>query len=329
MALVFECSLFVALVAANLALGLYFSVRNAPSRRTDAGARKLEVFLGSRALRYLPLAASSVASLVSSTGLIGFPAHFYAYGWHVLWISLAPLLLFPVATQLFVPLLYKLGVTSIFEYLRLRFNAGISLTACIIYILLTILPYYINTYLVHVPGFLGLFLAGVVCASTSTISSTINSQATILYVDVISLHFKNADQHVVWITRCTALILGVMMTTFSTVCVYMGSLTRALLMVYSSITAPFVGLCLLGTLFPFVHSKGAGVATALTAAFQLWHMTHTLRTGRTPPRMPVSLDYCPGNHTPNTISSNTSNVLEIRFGGVIQSSSGHVAPVLA
>ncbi|XP_049272510.1 sodium/iodide cotransporter-like [Rhipicephalus sanguineus] len=137
MAQVLECALFVALVAANLALGLYFSVRNAPSRRVDAGARKLEVFLGSRALRYLPLAASSVASLVSSTGLIGFPAHFYAYGWHVLWISLAPLLLFPVATQLFVPLLYKLGVTSIFEYLRLRFNAAISLAACVIYILLT------------------------------------------------------------------------------------------------------------------------------------------------------------------------------------------------
>ncbi|KAL1472454.1 hypothetical protein MTO96_039313 [Rhipicephalus appendiculatus] len=115
MAQIFECALFLALVAANLALGLYFSVRNTPSRREDAGARKMEVFLGSRALRYLPLAASAVASLFSSTGLIGFPAHFYAYGWHVLWLSVTPLLLFPLATHLFVPLLYNLGVTSIFE----------------------------------------------------------------------------------------------------------------------------------------------------------------------------------------------------------------------
>ncbi|XP_075739341.1 sodium/iodide cotransporter-like [Rhipicephalus microplus] len=137
MAQVFEGTLFVTLVATNLALGLYFSLRNASSRRVDASARKMEVFLGSRALWYLPLAASSVASLFSSTGLIGFPAHFYAYGWHVLWLSLTPLLLFPLATHLFVPLLYKLGVTSIFEYLRLRFNASISLTACVIYIILT------------------------------------------------------------------------------------------------------------------------------------------------------------------------------------------------
>ncbi|XP_054922352.1 sodium-coupled monocarboxylate transporter 2-like isoform X1 [Dermacentor andersoni] len=173
-----------------------------------------------------------------------------------------------------------------------------------------ILPYYINTYLVHIPGFLGLFLAGVVCAATSTISSTINSQATIIYVDVISPHCKNADQHVLWITRCTVLILGVIMTVYSTLCVYMGSLTRLFIMVYASITAPFVGLCLLAALFPFVHSKGAGVATSVTAAFQLWHMTQVIRIGKTPPRMPVSLDYCPGNHTSDTTSSNTSPVLE-------------------
>ncbi|KAH7937518.1 hypothetical protein HPB49_012815 [Dermacentor silvarum] len=136
MAHAFECAFFGTLVAANLALGLYFSLRSAPSR-PNTGVTKVEVFLGSRTLRYLPLAASSVASLFSSTGLIGFPAHFYAYGWHVLWLSLTPLLLFPLATRLFVPLLYKLGVTSIFEYLRFRFNASISLTACVIYIILT------------------------------------------------------------------------------------------------------------------------------------------------------------------------------------------------
>lgn len=81
-------------------------------------------------------------------------------------------------------------------------------------------------------------------------------------------------------------------------------------MVYASITATFVGLCLLAALFPFVHSKGAGVATSVTAAFQLWNITHVIRSGKTPPRMPVSLDYCPGNHTSNTLVSNSSDVLE-------------------
>ncbi|XP_070380739.1 sodium/iodide cotransporter-like [Dermacentor albipictus] len=66
-----------------------------------------------------------------------------------------------------------------------------------------IVPYYIKTRLVQVPGCVGLYLAGVVCAATSTTSSTINSQAAILYVDIISPRWKYATRHVLWITRCT------------------------------------------------------------------------------------------------------------------------------
>ncbi|KAL1447699.1 hypothetical protein MTO96_028401 [Rhipicephalus appendiculatus] len=95
-----------------------------------------------------------------------------------------------------------------------------------------IMPYYINTYLMNVPGFSGLFLAGI-----------------------------------------------------------------AFLMVYNGITAPFVGLCLLAVLFPFVHSKGAGVATLTMVIYQLCHITSIIQSGRRPPRMDMSLDNCPGNQS--------------------------------
>ncbi|XP_070395470.1 sodium-coupled monocarboxylate transporter 1-like [Dermacentor albipictus] len=110
---VFECALFVFLLVANLSLGLYFSFRK---RNTAVGgaATTSEVFLASRMLKTLPLAASSVASLFS-TGLVGFPAHYYAYGWHLSWGYLTPLALIPLATQVFVPVLYRLRITSIFE----------------------------------------------------------------------------------------------------------------------------------------------------------------------------------------------------------------------
>ncbi|XP_070395469.1 sodium-coupled monocarboxylate transporter 2-like [Dermacentor albipictus] len=160
-----------------------------------------------------------------------------------------------------------------------------------------ILPYYVNTYLVHVPGFLGLFLAGIVSAATSTVSSTINSQVAILYVDVIARRYKNADHHVLWITRGIAFILGICMTIYSTLCVHMGSVTMVFMMVYNSITSAFVGLCLLAVLFPFVHCKGAGVATLITIAYQTLHVSRIIRSGRKPPRMDVSLDYCPENQT--------------------------------
>nr|XP_050041481.2 sodium-dependent multivitamin transporter-like [Dermacentor andersoni] len=133
---VLEYVLFGVLVLANFCLGIWFSLRK-HGRYAGSTSTVVEVFLGSRTLRMLPLAASTVASIVSSTGLIALPAHYYVYGWHLIWWSTLPLLLFPLATHVFVPVLYGLGVTSMFEYIRLRFNSSISITACVIYIFLT------------------------------------------------------------------------------------------------------------------------------------------------------------------------------------------------
>ncbi|XP_077491823.1 sodium-dependent multivitamin transporter-like [Amblyomma americanum] len=485
---VLEYALFGVLATGNLLFGLYHSFRKNVSP-SGGSATKSEVFLGSRALRMLPLAASSVASLYSSTGLIGFPAHYYAYGWHVIWCGVTPLLFFPLATHLFVPLLYNLRVTSIFEYLRLRFNRTISLTACAIYIFLTqsaaaisifaasltlatvfkaslfwsnvgiglsgtlytalgglrgvvwtdcmqllviltaptalvakimvetfssnssvqppgdlnvkeyvadlsfdfrsdenvwsclwgssaiamyrlcldqvvaqrllasrtlkdarrtvitgsvllvvmyfaglsmgaaltiwyrgcdpgllgavksidqIVPYYVKTELINIPGLTGLFLAGVVCAATSTVSSTVNSQATIVYVDVIAHVYPRADEHVLLITRCAALVLGLITTIYSTLVVYMASVTRMFLMVYSAITGPYVGLCFLAVLFPSVHSKGAGIATLITTVYQVCRVAEIITSGRKPPRAPVSVDYCPRSLDSAVSKANTT-----------------------
>ncbi|XP_075559663.1 sodium-coupled monocarboxylate transporter 1-like isoform X2 [Dermacentor variabilis] len=487
---VLEYVLFGAMVLANFSLGLWFSLRK-HERYAGPTSAVVEVFLGSRTIMMLPLAASTVASIISSTGLVALPAHFYVYGWHLVWTSILPLFLFPLATHVFVPVLYGLGVTSMFEYIRLRFNSTISFTACVIYIFLTqsigaisifaaslalekvfhapllwcnvaiglsgtiytalgglrgvvltdcvqlliifcaqaaiiakvvidfmspgsavlplndldfskyianysldftideniwscffgavapatcrlcfdqvvaqrllasrtlkdaqrtaivssvlffstyvtlfsmgvaltlwfrgcdpllsgavdrvdqIVPYYINTRLVQVPGFVGLYLAGVVCAATSTTSSTINSQAAILYVDIISPRWKYATRHVLWITRCTALALGVTMTAYSMLCIYMGPLNRMFLTVNTGLTSPYVGLCLLAILFPFVHSKGAGVATIVVVIIQIWHGAKSLQRSTPPPRMPISLECCPANATFHTSTSMIFNI---------------------
>ncbi|KAM7304164.1 sodium-coupled monocarboxylate transporter 2 [Ixodes scapularis] len=160
-----------------------------------------------------------------------------------------------------------------------------------------LLPYYIKRHLSEFTGFSGLFLAGAVSASTSTISSIINSQAVVLYIDVVSQYFVLADVQATRITKVLAFVIGIIMTLFSIVIPYLGSATRILLMVSSAVSGPFVGLFLSALMFPCVNSKGAGVATLLTTTFQLWHMSEKLRLGIRPPRMPVTMDYCPGNIT--------------------------------
>ncbi|KAL1468899.1 hypothetical protein MTO96_041180 [Rhipicephalus appendiculatus] len=111
---IMEYIIFGALMAGNLSLGLYFSFRKTCTG-TGTSTTATEVFLGSRLLRTIPLAASSVASLISSTALVGFPAHYYAYGWHTSWCYVMPLVFVPLSTHVFVPVLYRLQITSIFE----------------------------------------------------------------------------------------------------------------------------------------------------------------------------------------------------------------------
>ncbi|EEC10090.1 sodium-dependent multivitamin transporter, putative, partial [Ixodes scapularis] len=124
-------AVFGVLMVVVLGLGLFFSFRRRSSLSVE------EVFLGSRTLQMIPLALSVLATLVSSTGIISFTAHFYAYGMNMLWCILPYLMMIPVIVHIIIPVLYRLKVTSVFEYLGARYGSKISLTACIIYFLLT------------------------------------------------------------------------------------------------------------------------------------------------------------------------------------------------
>ncbi|KAG0427291.1 hypothetical protein HPB47_025636 [Ixodes persulcatus] len=104
-----EYTVFGIIMGANLGLGLFFSFKKSGSLTTN------EMFLGSRTIKMLPLALSMLASIMSSTGIVGFTGHFYTYGLHMGWCVLTTILLFPVTVHVVVPVMYKLKVTSIFE----------------------------------------------------------------------------------------------------------------------------------------------------------------------------------------------------------------------
>ncbi|KAL3226690.1 hypothetical protein MRX96_048930 [Rhipicephalus microplus] len=384
-----EYIIFGALMAGNLSLGLYFSFRKRGTG-TATSVTTAEVFLGSRLLRTIPLAASSVASLVSSTALVGFPAHYYAYGWHTSWCYVMPLVFVPLSTHVFVPVLYRLRITSIFEYLRLRFNPIISLTACAIYIFFTQSVAAISIFAASITLVtvfqMRLFWCNVFIGLSGTVYTILGGLRGVVWTDcmqfmitlvapvaVVSKIFIDASapnstiqpingtdvaryignysfdltsDETIWacslgtlamaiyrvcldqvvaqrllasrtlesaqrtaltgalllvVLYFVALFLGVALTLWfrgcdptllgeisnidqiipyyinaylinvpgfsglflagivsaatSMLCAHMGSVTRAFLMVYNGITAPFVGLCLLAVLFPFVHSK--------------------------------------------------------------------------
>lgn len=106
-----EHATFGVLMMVNLGLGLYFSLKKQIRTSTTAD----EVFLGGHTLKVLPLGLSMVASLISGIAVIGFPAHFYAYGFHYFWCQLSVPTLVPLVGLIIIPLLKKLQITSVFE----------------------------------------------------------------------------------------------------------------------------------------------------------------------------------------------------------------------
>ncbi|KAH9359908.1 hypothetical protein HPB48_013811 [Haemaphysalis longicornis] len=111
------------LSALGIAAGLYISFSRRRNRHGVApvpsdGARDVEqeeAFLGSRRLYAIPLSVSLFASALTSTSLVSFPAHYYAYGMHAIWCLVSIAVVTPIVAHTFVPVLYNLHLTSVFE----------------------------------------------------------------------------------------------------------------------------------------------------------------------------------------------------------------------
>ncbi|CAN7989810.1 unnamed protein product [Ixodes pacificus] len=128
MSLAIEYAVFGILMVGNLGLGLYFAFfKRIANLTTD------ELFLGSRTLKVLPLAISSFASLASSTGIVGFIGHFYAYGFHFSWGAVTCLIVLPVSVFVIIPVLFKLKLTSIFEFVQLPMYLATETTVCALF----------------------------------------------------------------------------------------------------------------------------------------------------------------------------------------------------
>ncbi|XP_054919345.2 sodium-coupled monocarboxylate transporter 2-like isoform X1 [Dermacentor andersoni] len=463
---VLDYVLYALLMALGVAQGLYVSCRK---RRGHDVSR--EAFLGDRSLGVLPLAVSVLVSTASPLGLVALTAHFYAYGLHLVWNVLITVSAVPLVVYCVVPVFYRLGVTSIFEYIRMRYNAFISLTACVIYLILTqsvgaalifsaaltthtifgipvtaasimfglmgtyyaavaglrgvvwtdclqalitllaplvvigkvvydstvgtvtlrplddievdkyildvsmdltkeenvwsclvgglasflyrlgfdqmvlqrylasrnlsaaqrtaivgvcfsglyylvlmagaaaliyrfrdcdpmlskststldqVLPFYVKKELAPVLGFSGIFLAGVVSSSTSAVSSIINSQAAVLYVDVVAQYFPVNETWASRITKALAFASGIVMTAYSLAVPFIGSTMRIFILINSAVTGPFVGLLVLAILFPFANSKVGRRFHALPSfilleQFLQRHRDHRCRSRYQPP----------------------------------------------
>uniref|UniRef100_A0A1B6CD99 Sodium-dependent multivitamin transporter n=1 Tax=Clastoptera arizonana TaxID=38151 RepID=A0A1B6CD99_9HEMI len=110
-------------------IGIYFRFTGGKQKTTK------EYLLGNKNQKIIPVAISLMASFMSAITLLGVSAEIYNYGTLFLIINFAYVIFTPIAAYLYLPVFFKLGATSAYEYLERRFGIITRTVASLIYTL--------------------------------------------------------------------------------------------------------------------------------------------------------------------------------------------------
>ncbi|KFR11827.1 Sodium-coupled monocarboxylate transporter 2, partial [Opisthocomus hoazin] len=124
---------FAGLFIVCACIGVFFAVKERKNKTSK------EFLVGGRQMTCGPIAFSLTTSFMSAVTVLGTPSEVYRYGASFVLFFLSYALVIIFTAELFLPIFYRSGITSTYEYLELRFNKIVRLAATLIYILQTIL----------------------------------------------------------------------------------------------------------------------------------------------------------------------------------------------
>lgn len=106
----------IAMLGISAGIGVFFGIRSRGNQSSD------DYFLGNRRMSVIPVALSLAATIMSAITYLGTPAEVYVHGpqYGLMFVVRAYVPLF--ISFCFVPVFYRLNLTTVFEYLELRFN---------------------------------------------------------------------------------------------------------------------------------------------------------------------------------------------------------------
>ncbi|XP_062990742.1 sodium-coupled monocarboxylate transporter 1-like [Elgaria multicarinata webbii] len=98
-----------------------------------------DFLMGGRSMTAVPVALSLTASFMSAVTVLGTPSEVYRFGARFSVFAVTYALVVILSAEIFLPVFYRLGITSTYEYLELRFNRFLRLCGTVLFIILTIL----------------------------------------------------------------------------------------------------------------------------------------------------------------------------------------------
>ncbi|XP_063052157.1 sodium-coupled monocarboxylate transporter 2 [Engraulis encrasicolus] len=168
---VWDYVVFSCLFVVSSGIGVFFAVKE---RKKEPSK---EFLVGGRQMSCGPVALSLTASFMSAVTVLGAPSDVYRFGASFVIFGVAYTFVVFFTAELFLPVFYRSGITSTYEYLELRFCKGVRIAATLIYMIQTILYTGIVVYapalaLNQVTGFdlwASIYATGIVCTFYCTL----------------------------------------------------------------------------------------------------------------------------------------------------------------
>lgn len=195
--------IFGILLAASMGIGLYHALSGGRQRTTQ------EFLMADRSMHCLPVSLSLIASFQSAVAIIGVPAEIYTHGTQYWFIGCAYILGLLIPAHVFIPVMYRLQLSSAYQYLELRFSKAVRICGTLTFIFQTVI--YMGV-CVYTPAFAlnavtGFELWGAVLATglVCTLYTTIGGLKAVIWTDVFQTVVMFAGQLAV-------IVVGVLQT---------------------------------------------------------------------------------------------------------------------
>ncbi|GAB6032202.1 hypothetical protein CHUAL_010846 [Chamberlinius hualienensis] len=166
-------------------------------------------------------------------------------------------------------------------------------------------------------GLPGVFVAGILCATLSTLSSTLNSLSAVTLSDYIK-PFKPdlTDAATLKLSKILVIFYGGLCIALVALAELMGNVARASYSIYGLTGGPVLTLFTIGMLLPWANSKNALISAGLSAIIPWWAWLGNCFTTPPIPHAPFSIEGCLNttNATTTKIGNQELSVLQQFYG---------------
>ncbi|NXC22413.1 SC5A6 protein, partial [Corythaeola cristata] len=177
---VIDYSIFALLLVLSSAIGLFYALSGDRQRTVQ------EFLLANRNMSFLPVALSLLATFQSAVAILGVPAEIYRYGTEYWFLGCSYFLGLLIPAHIFIPVFYRLRITSAYEYLELRFNKTVRIFGTVTFIFQMPL-------LLPVTGF-DLWSAVLTMGLVCTLYTTLGGLKAVIWTDVFQTVVMFAGQ---------------------------------------------------------------------------------------------------------------------------------------